>query len=543
MPPSPSDPYRSRLLRSVLSQAQRWLGQGQESVRRVQGVASWSAQILLYPVYAVFQGGRWAGKQLGQNTQPGQTAQNKSDAIASSRLDLGDGEAIAEILVSVSESEYSTTTLSSETAIQQALQTVQRFALPVMPVKTGVINLRIQALATQLESQTLVLVTPDNQVLDILTMVQQQRLQEQIDWLLDHQLDYQSEPEVSWQPWRRVRNLLQKARSLVFPTAQPSAGLLSRSRGEPGREGNEEIVLAQPLKATASRGNDLAVRQLMATVQTLAIVIDRPTAIAQERVGFSVSPVTVSSLESANKSAQFGMAREMQTALSASAMLTIAPSYIRGIALLLTTRSLVLVTNHNESLDILTLEQQQTLRQRISWDVAHYQRYLKLRQHSIRLSPLRPPKETSRVLPPVRVFQQLMAWMQSGPVAIATNLFQEAALDDTSTGVAKSSNVTSLAIGLSTALTVNPASSAATDSILLDPSTIRQSGRLHQIEVAQTVASAPANHKDSFVDIDAEASAMGYQLSLLERVLRWLDRILSWAEKAIARLWNWLMGV
>ncbi|MBW4681190.1 MAG: hypothetical protein KME19_13885 [Microcoleus vaginatus WJT46-NPBG5] len=103
---------------------------------------------------------------------------------------------------------------------------------------------------------------------------------------------------------------------------------------------------------------------------------------------------------------------------------------IHGVASLIATKSLVFVTVKNEVLDILTPPQQEKLRQRISWEVAHYCRYQKLAatQRRKNIAQLPPPEERANLALPVRVFVNVMAWVQSGPVAVAVNLFQEAAL-------------------------------------------------------------------------------------------------------------------
>ncbi len=104
-------------------------------------------------------------------------------------------------------------------------------------------------------------------------------------------------------------------------------------------------------------------------------------------------------------------------------------AFIQGIATVLETRSLVLVTNQNQVLDVLTTEQQDTLRQRIIWEVAKYGRYQRMRQSSRQVFlRLNSTPENTHVLPPVRAFKQLMAWVQASPMAIATNLFQESSL-------------------------------------------------------------------------------------------------------------------
>ncbi|MBD2744080.1 hypothetical protein [Coleofasciculus sp. FACHB-1120] len=103
---------------------------------------------------------------------------------------------------------------------------------------------------------------------------------------------------------------------------------------------------------------------------------------------------------------------------------------VRGVATQLATRSVVLVTADNQILDILTPEQQQKLQQRIRWELANYWRQWRLVQASAKgiAAQLRPPVNQRHLLPPVRLFWGVIAWVQQGPVAIAANLFQESTL-------------------------------------------------------------------------------------------------------------------
>ena len=105
---------------------------------------------------------------------------------------------------------------------------------------------------------------------------------------------------------------------------------------------------------------------------------------------------------------------------------------IQGVASLLTTRSLVLVTVENQILDILTPEQQQKLASKIRWEVADLLRHRRLAQSSKhkKATPRLASLDQPRVFLPVRVFWQVMAWVQTSPVAIAANLFQESTLVD-----------------------------------------------------------------------------------------------------------------
>jgi hypothetical protein len=106
---------------------------------------------------------------------------------------------------------------------------------------------------------------------------------------------------------------------------------------------------------------------------------------------------------------------------------------IQGIAALLDSHQLVLVDVKNQLLDVLSAEQQLCLQRRIADDVASYWRQQRLLDAENypwvdRFLPL--PKERTLALPPIRAFWQLMAWMQTSPVAVATNLFQEARLQE-----------------------------------------------------------------------------------------------------------------
>lgn len=132
---------------------------------------------------------------------------------------------------------------------------------------------------------------------------------------------------------------------------------------------------------------------------------------------------------------------------------------IRGFASLLATRNLVLVDTQNQILDILTYEQQVQLYQRIVYEVAGYYRSQNLRlraqghslrEHWQRLGAgeahrdivgrgtwrfLPPPQKKETMAPPVRLFRRVMEWMQTSPIAVSANVFQESALVQVDTGL------------------------------------------------------------------------------------------------------------
>jgi hypothetical protein len=102
------------------------------------------------------------------------------------------------------------------------------------------------------------------------------------------------------------------------------------------------------------------------------------------------------------------------------------PYNIQGIASLIHTHSLVLVLEGNIIFDTLSDEQKRQIERRIVFELARYWRWR--RKLYLQPSALALPADRETLIPPVRVFRQLMAWIQSSPVAIATNLFQESNL-------------------------------------------------------------------------------------------------------------------
>lgn len=104
---------------------------------------------------------------------------------------------------------------------------------------------------------------------------------------------------------------------------------------------------------------------------------------------------------------------------------------IQGIASLVESRILVLVTQDNQILDILTSQQQQQLQQRIIQALAGYRPYqgfLKTTTKKILRSLPDFSANNSKALPPVRFAWDIIEWVQTSPIAIKANLFGESSL-------------------------------------------------------------------------------------------------------------------
>lgn len=182
-----------------------------------------------------------------------------------------------------------------------------------------------------------------------------------------------------------------------------------------------------PLKAFTSSqppepppAADTPIHQVLSEVNTLTLNVGRLTQeLKVESSEDNLQPVTASNLQPVTPT---DLSKAPQESSEEHWM-------IQGVASLLATHTLVLVTVQNQILDILTPQQQKKLASKISWEVANLRRQWRIAQASEhqfiqRLSGLDQP----RVFPPVRLFWNLMAWIQTSPVAIAANLFQESTL-------------------------------------------------------------------------------------------------------------------
>jgi hypothetical protein len=102
---------------------------------------------------------------------------------------------------------------------------------------------------------------------------------------------------------------------------------------------------------------------------------------------------------------------------------------VQGIASFIPARTLVLVGRENQTLDILTPEQQEMLEGRITWEIANSgpeRREIAQKELKFNLGLESAAKKAQ--LSPVRRFWELMAWVQTSPVALKRNQFGESIL-------------------------------------------------------------------------------------------------------------------
>jgi len=205
-----------------------------------------------------------------------------------------------------------------------------------------------------------------------------------------------------------------------------SAGRQLSSAAQAGFPQIKALTQSQP-KPETSLSADTPIQRVLSEVNTLL------ESQSVESLASSPSFLSVTSTQKLAKTAEIDKQpttdnEQLTSAITAQPM-SDECCMIQGVATQLETRALVLVTVQNQILDILTPQQQQKLASRISWEVADLLRQWRLaiasKSHTRqRLANLDQP----RVFLPVRLFWNLMAWVQSSPVAIAANVFQEATL-------------------------------------------------------------------------------------------------------------------
>ncbi|NEO72799.1 MAG: hypothetical protein F6K52_25825, partial [Moorea sp. SIO3H5] len=212
-------PYRSRLFNFINRQSQRFADQVQRTIRHVKVAGVWGGQILLYPVYLLVQASLSAGRQISSSvkaglpqlgtfshTQPQETPPEADTAIkrvlqelnlSKFTLDAGldnlkpsNGQPVSlnngqpillerQRLTSLNNQEP--VSLFNGNGVSRG-EWANGNQTPVQGWTNGYI--RIQGVACLLDNRGIVLVTLENQILDILTPQQQQKLISRISWEL-----------------------------------------------------------------------------------------------------------------------------------------------------------------------------------------------------------------------------------------------------------------------------------------------------------------------------------------------------------------------
>ncbi len=184
--------YQSRLFNFVYKQSRRFTRSCDRAWRNIQITASWVAAVGLYPLLLLFESTRSTANQIHQAVQqtlpqlpapqtdpepssvdtPIQQVLLSIDALSSQHIISPSGES--------REAGGARSTGAEEQSCPGARESVEpNSSLAPSPQPPAPLS-SIQGIATQLSSQTLVLVTDHNEILDILTSTQQEKLQAQI---------------------------------------------------------------------------------------------------------------------------------------------------------------------------------------------------------------------------------------------------------------------------------------------------------------------------------------------------------------------------
>jgi hypothetical protein len=560
---SRSGGFQSKILRYAIRQTQQFATQAAIALRRLQVTATWGAQILLYPIYAVVQTVRILRAEVQQAMKLASSDQANLDWVDSEASPTATREIV-----------------TTETPIQQALLTVAQFSFsekllirrrqsppevlgilaqpelaqdlnPLVisqpativtadstmleslsqesqPAIAGAAIVSIQGIASLIATRSLVLVTHQNEILDILTAAQQTELRQTIIWAvasygrsryLEQRLPALLRPsqalvKVSRQLQTKTQQFIRLVWFLLIVLGRTGRRVASRlGQSEATREMAVVPAIAT-LPGTVTRSIDLPIQQALQMVAQFAL----PESAVVKLLPAEAGQLTIASPDDPTK------INAETSSLQSIAPLQRSPKaaiVIRGIACCLETRSLVLVTQQNQVLDILTATQQTQLQHRITWDVANFGREQKLSQASHSTSLPFQPDTNQKMLSPVLALQHLMVWMQQSSVAIALNLFQEAALV--------------------------PAIVEFKCEVDLDffplspPQTSQQDAALVTVPTSATIAqfeSSDRSNTSSTDYIETSVTLLSYEQSLIEKLLHWLDRCLVWLEDWVARLWH-----
>jgi len=352
--------------------------------------------------------------------------------------------------------------------------------------------------------------------------------------------------QVTWRTAKQVTGWT--AQILVYPLyAAFQAGRLVRLRLQQARETNharqhrllEDIDTGQLVTQERSPQSDHVVQRLLTVVRQV-VLPQLPG--WQETPILNGSDVWIADRRLLGTAAPYPLVETDPTqplvpGTTAIAQSSLPVGTIRGLASVIRTRSLVLVSDQNTVLDILTPTQQAWLQEVIAWEVVHFVRVRRLRDSLHRLAWIPRPDEGAPWW--VRGYLRLMAWMASTPVAIAANLFYEAeaqaylaaeAEPFDSIGATQShpDGVFELPILIESPV-LEPLQVAIAPTTRLSP----QIEKLKQPTVERNLS-----HSSDSDYIDTSVSLVGYVQSPFEQFLRWVDRCLLWVEGIFTKLWQ-----
>jgi hypothetical protein len=196
--------YQSKLFNFVHQQSRRLTAQWEHTFRHVQVATKWGVELLLYPVYLLLHSSQSSGKQL-QTKEPQSRLQLEPESPPTADTPIQQVLETVQNLPSESSTDAALTTSPSfhpltflrdvwhklshhrpriDATPSQSLTIAEEQTGNLQPTQNATSlklnHLVVQGIATSLVNRHLVLVTPDNVILDILTPQQQAQLEERI---------------------------------------------------------------------------------------------------------------------------------------------------------------------------------------------------------------------------------------------------------------------------------------------------------------------------------------------------------------------------
>jgi len=206
MPSASSGRYQSKLFNFINQQSRRLTKQYDRAVQQVRVATSWAVPVILYPFYVLFQSTRSVVKQLSSSVAPSapQLPATKHNSQPQTPPDTDTPIQRVLLLVDSLENEQGsewatpgyTNRIHNNPAMKQAHESLsgEVSAIQTLPSTDKelpcldnyqaqakqAINQHIRGIATELASRSLVVVTAENETIDVFNSTQQEALQAQI---------------------------------------------------------------------------------------------------------------------------------------------------------------------------------------------------------------------------------------------------------------------------------------------------------------------------------------------------------------------------
>jgi hypothetical protein len=180
----PSSPYKSKLFNFLNRQTIRVKEEVKRTIRQAKVAASWGVQVVMYPIYLIFQSTRYTSYRFEQTVR--ETWKRLQPTTEPQQPPATDAP-IAQVLEAIERLQLDPAIIPNFTSkLTVAERSPAAISLPPteeIAVASGKLSSKaVIGVASDLETKKLVLVTYDCQILDVLTPEQQNKLMQRIIW-------------------------------------------------------------------------------------------------------------------------------------------------------------------------------------------------------------------------------------------------------------------------------------------------------------------------------------------------------------------------